>query len=476
MGTHPIFESDFDCLTDMSKRAPGSTLTHDNWNDEYQTEEAGTFQRASTSTLKERVIMKARRKAKTQDTSNGASAFAGFGAKFKQEEPKEDPKSEETIEHINASEEVTVNSSESLPSETATTDSAPSTADTEVQNLNLALLKWIDKHLNENAVCDMRPIFDDYKRHMEKIDKKYGTSWTDVDEPETVELGNPDIETPQSDEKREPESAQNDATKETAPEKPSTAPFSFGKAEGGKPFSFGKAEENKSEGSAPKFVFNPVASESKSASATPLFSFKPKSDPSSAGSEAKSTPKPSFFSNLPSADSAPKPFGGFSFASSSNGTNGSTAPSGFSFGSGGFKPMSESKTGTGEGDEYEPPKVEQTEFDDAKDSLYQKKAKIFYSKDGAYKEIGVGQLFVKPLEDNKGSILVRADNTLGNILLNISIPKAPAPASVGKNNCLITTVPNPPIEGVEGAVPILIRVKTGEDRDELIEVIKSRQN
>ena len=51
--------------------------------------------------------------------------------------------------------------------------------------------------------------------------------------------------------------------------------------------------------------------------------------------------------------------------------------------------MSESKTGTGEGDEYEPPKVEQTEFDDAKDSLYQKKAKIFYSKDGAYKEIGV---------------------------------------------------------------------------------------
>jgi len=89
MGTHPIFESDFDCLTDMSKRAPGSTLTHDNWNDEYQTEEAGTFQRASTSTLKERVIMKARRKAKTQDTSNGASAFAGFGAKFKQEEPKE---------------------------------------------------------------------------------------------------------------------------------------------------------------------------------------------------------------------------------------------------------------------------------------------------------------------------------------------------------------------------------------------------
>jgi len=52
--------------------------------------------------------------------------------------------------------------------------------------------------------------------------------------------------------------------------------------------------------------------------------------------------------------------------------------------------------------------------------------------------LGVGQLYVKPMEDNKGSILVRADNTLGNILLNILIPSAPAPASVGKNNCLIT--------------------------------------
>ena len=37
-------------------------------------------------------------------------------------------------------------------------------------------------------------------------------------------------------------------------------------------------------------------------------------------------------------------------------------------------------------------------------------------------------------------------------------------------------VPNPPIDGLEGAVPILIRVKTAEDRDELIETIKSRQN
>jgi len=49
--------------------------------------------------------------------------------------------------------------------------------------------------------------------------------------------------------------------------------------------------------------------------------------------------------------------------------------------------MSESKPAE-EPDEYVPPKVEEAEFDDANDSLYQKKAKIFYSKEGNYKEIG----------------------------------------------------------------------------------------
>ena len=62
------------------------------------------------------------------------------------------------------------------------------------------------------------------------------------------------------------------------------------------------------------------------------------------------------------------------------------------------------------------------------------KSSIFLNKN----ILGVGQLYVKPLDEGKASILVRADNTLGNILLNILIPSAPAPAPVGKNNCLVT--------------------------------------
>lgn len=61
----------------MSKRAPTSTLNHDNWNEEYKAEDSGSFQRATQSTLKERVIMKARRKRHTE-SNNGASAFSGM--------------------------------------------------------------------------------------------------------------------------------------------------------------------------------------------------------------------------------------------------------------------------------------------------------------------------------------------------------------------------------------------------------------
>ena len=50
----------------------------------------------------------------------------------------------------------------------------------------------------------------------------------------------------------------------------------------------------------------------------------------------------------------------------------------------------------------------------------------------------MGQLFVKPVGDDKGSLLVRADNTLGNILLNVAIPAAPAPTPMGKKDCMLS--------------------------------------
>lgn len=86
-----------------------------------------------------------------------------------------------------------------------------------------------------------------------------------------------------------------------------------------------------------------------------------------------------------------------------------------------------------------------------------------------------GTLFLKPVPDTeKTQLLVRAATNLGNVLLNILLnPKMPA-QRMGKNNVLIVCVPNPPLDtGEEATSPVsmLIRVKTGEDADELLEKI-----
>ena len=83
----------------MSKRAPTSALTHDNWDQEYKEEDAGSFKRANQSTLKERVIMKARRKnTGSNGSSSATSAFAGFGAKFAAKSPEKEPEPPKVVE------------------------------------------------------------------------------------------------------------------------------------------------------------------------------------------------------------------------------------------------------------------------------------------------------------------------------------------------------------------------------------------
>jgi len=132
------------------------------------------------------------------------------------------------------------------------------------------------------------------------------------------------------------------------------------------------------------FVFNKPSNGS---SDPPKFSFK-SSEPAKSDSS-----KPTLFNlgGAPKTDSsatdASKPVFTFKFGAGASSLAGGAAPS-FGFGA----PPSSIPTpapagGDGE-DEYQPPKVAETEFDDEKDALYTKKAKLFYSKDGNYKEIG----------------------------------------------------------------------------------------
>jgi len=103
------------------------------------------------------------------------------------------------------------------------------------------------------------------------------------------------------------------------------------------------------------------------------------------------------------------------------------------------------------------------------DAIYSKKCKLYYKKEGAYVERGLGNVYLKQTEESKLQVIVRADNALGNILLNIIMTDDIHVDRVGKNNVMIICVPNPPIDPKADPEPVtfLMRVKTTEDADEL---------
>jgi len=108
------------------------------------------------------------------------------------------------------------------------------------------------------------------------------------------------------------------------------------------------------------------------------------------------------------------------------------------------------------------------------DSLYSKKCKLFYKKSGSYEERGVGNIHLKKTDESKLQVLIRADTSLGNILLNIILTDNMPVERVGKNNVMLICVPNPPIDPKAESEPVtfLIRVKSGEDADTLKDKMK----
>lgn len=98
------------------------------------------------------------------------------------------------------------------------------------------------------------------------------------------------------------------------------------------------------------------------------------------------------------------------------------------------------------------------------------RCKLFYKKDNSYTEKGVGMLHLKKVKDDKTQLVIRADTSLGNILLNILLNPQLTTQRVGKNNVMLVCVPNPPIDPKTPSVPtpMLLRVKTDVEADELL--------
>ncbi|XP_078273007.1 nuclear pore complex protein Nup50 isoform X6 [Rhinoraja longicauda] len=308
--------------------------------------------------------------------------------------------------------------------------------------LNCSVRDWITKHVNENPLCDLTPIFKDYEKHLTSIEQKYGSSSDSGSESDT-------------------------SSKRPAMQSVNT---------------FGVCKTP--QGTTPSSLFSSI----KNKDIIPVTSGK-KSETAMGNSGNINLLFGKKIENSPLA--------GFSFG---GGTSGSlfgkdvnqekiVAPT-FSF------TASVEKKEEIKGSEYkgqdpssglrvkdeneeeseEPPEPVVNEIKE-EDAIFSKKCKMFYKKDGDFKDKGIGTIHLKPAGDQKIQLLVRADTNLGNVLLNIMLHPSLPCTRTGKNNILIVCVPNPPIDekSPDTALPILIRVKTPQDADELHKIITEKK-
>ncbi|KAM4569858.1 nuclear pore complex protein Nup50 [Odontesthes bonariensis] len=461
----------------MAKRIADKELTDRNWDQEEEGEEAGTFLLASRDVLKSRAIKKAKRRNTGADGEVGGAfkgfkgfaltaaapppaAFTGFGGTggFKgfggltngnSSAPAfgsfsspatstaaaglmfNGPSSTKPIADATAKQ--TNGSAPSLSQGSSSGSSSVSNKEysRQLTALNCSVRDWITKHVNDNPLCDLNPIFKDYERHLASIERQYGAGFADGGSEEKKQGGMlPASATPPP-----PASSSSSSTSSAAP---AATLFSFSK--------------------------NPTQdSAQQSSSAAPIpagitFNFGQKVDSSVLSSLGSKPSVPSFSSSSStslfgaSEPAAPLPFGGTKTENA--------------------QPADEN--GDEESEEPPAPDVKVVKEDDA---FYSKKCKMFYMKDSEFKEKGVGTLHLKNTADGKTQMVIRADTNLGNILLNIMVPPSMPCSRVGKNNVMVVCVPNPPVDDKNPSSPVslLIRVKATEDADELHKILGEKK-
>ncbi|XP_014361852.2 nuclear pore complex protein Nup50 [Papilio machaon] len=301
-----------------------------------------------------------------------------------------------------------------------------------LKGLNVSVLEWIKKHVDETPLCILTPIFKDYEKYLVEIQNEYESS-----KKEEKETTSDNVSTKISEANQHPPVTVNNSVA-----------------------SLFAASVN-----APKSIFSSAI---KSTTQSPSFSFGFTSTPST------NTTSSGFTFGSSSTQSTSTTSSPFAVSTSNSMTNGQQP---FSFGSG--KPFSfnsniqtQSNTeNTNESAEEndEPPKVEFTPVVE-ENSVFDKRCKIFIKKDNNFVDKGVGTLYIKKINDSeKHQLLVRANTNLGNILLNLVLTSSIPTQRMGKNNVMLVCIPTP--EAKPPPVPILIRVKTSEEADDLLNTL-----
>lgn len=172
---------------------------------------------------------------------------------------------------------------------------------------------------------------------------------------------------------------------------------------------------------------------------SPGFSFNDKQSLSlNNPSENKSNPTPPFsFGTAPAFSFKPmekqndsKPF--FSFGSKPSFTTPVSDPS----------KNIEAEKPKEEEDEDQPPVVNFTPVKE-NDAIFESKSKLFYLKNGKYEEHGVGQLYLKSVDDKKIQLIMRNDSALGTIMVNTLLNESVNFTKRNAKNVQLICVPDP---------------------------------
>jgi hypothetical protein len=515
----------------MSKREAETYLTDRNWDEEEEEEQPGVFATASEEVIKNRPILKAKRRCGSRGTGNTTNIFQGF-----------------SFTGLTGTAAVGKSPEKPLTSE-------PVHPETMVA-LNKNFVSLIQEHIAKDAECDLSPLFVDYCQRakllasaakapavpLSQLFSKAPDTWdcsvcfvnnknTDAvcvscTSPKPAQKLESDKVLPVSVESETVVAASSDQSKPSLADlfkksggewdcsecfvrnksectkcvacdtvKPSggmpaqtsvtmvTSSTSSGMQSSSDSFVFGnsggfsfKPAASTGDGNAPKLTFGFTPG-----GVVPNFRF---NMPASAAAGGETTGDATastsqfgfqFGSGSSTALSVASAGQGFSFKLPESTDANNSLASGFSSQGFIFKPPVTSSTEptSGEGgddEEYVPPKAEAVQHTE-QDAFYTVKCKLFYKKDDSWQDRGVGNLFLKPC-DKKTQLLIRTDTSIGNILLNVLLSSNTPISRQGTNNVSLVCIQNPPLDtssGTKSKVPVcmLIRVKTSDMADEL---------
>ncbi|KAF6199626.1 hypothetical protein GE061_005924 [Apolygus lucorum] len=399
----------------MLKRSATNDLNHTNWDAEEEDEKPSDFKLATAEVMSKRIIKTGKRRLGAKAPDATASPFTGFsfgGAKNNSSSDSATPAASFNLMSSPKPPTAIGQSVESKSDEQKDKSDRHSVYLAKLKGLNEELISWIDSHFKKNPTSIFTPVFEDYDKYLKEIQ----------------------------------------AERDSKSAAPTSSPPSSASPFSGIKFSVDAASKT-TQGTG--FLSTTKATSVPSSAPSSDKPEKPVADKPQGGSIFGNTS--SFGSASSKTSDAPFSFSGtkpFTFGNVANPLSASTSSN---------TPATEVQNDEDE----EPPKNEFKPVTED-DAVFSQRVKVFAKKDADYADRGVGMLYIKPA-NNKFQAVVRADTSLGNLLLNIILSESLPTKRLGKNNVMVVCVPLPGND--PKPLPVLLKVKTKEEADKLFDEI-----